>query len=79
MGDVLHCDMITYTVIASADKTGFHVKIDGSEGNHQTILGFATESDADAWIANDKRQSEGSALFVSLVAGAAKGCDPAIE
>jgi hypothetical protein len=46
--------MITYTVYASADQTGFHVKIAGSEGDRQTILGFGTESAADAWIAYDK-------------------------
>jgi hypothetical protein len=57
--------MITYTVIASADETGFHVKIAGSEGNRQTILGFVTESDADAWIVNDKRLTADTALFVT--------------
>jgi hypothetical protein len=67
--------MITYTVVASANHTGFHVKIDGSDGNRQTILGFVTESDANAWIANDKRMTEGTALFVSRVAGGAHGGD----
>jgi hypothetical protein len=57
--------MITYTVIASADETGFHVKIAGSEGNRQTILGFVTENDADAWIVNDKRLTADTALFVT--------------
>jgi hypothetical protein len=57
--------MITYTVIASADETGFHVEIAGSEGNRQTILGFVTESDADAWIVNDKRLTADTALFVT--------------
>ena len=50
--------MITYTVHASADQTGFHVKIAGSEGNRQTILGFGTESAADAWIADDQRLTD---------------------
>ena len=62
---MLRCDMITYTVIASTDETGFHVKIAGSEGNRQTILGFVTESDADAWIVNDKRLTETTVLFVT--------------
>jgi hypothetical protein len=56
---MLRCDMIKYTVIPSGDKT-FHVKIDGSDGNRQTILGFASESDAEAWIANDKWLTEGT-------------------
>jgi hypothetical protein len=57
--------MITYTVIASVDETGFHVKIAGSEGNRQTILGFVTESEADAWIVNDKRLTADTAMFVT--------------
>jgi hypothetical protein len=65
MGDALHRGMITYTVIASADQTGFHVKIDGSDGNRQTILGFVTESDVDAWIASDKRLTDATTLFVT--------------
>ena len=48
----------------SADETSFHVKIGGSEDNRQTILGFDTESDADAWIVNDKRLTDDTALFV---------------
>jgi hypothetical protein len=60
-----YCGMITYTVIASADRMDFHVKIAGSDGNRQTMLGFRTESDADAWIANDKRLTEDTALFVT--------------
>jgi hypothetical protein len=50
--------MITYTVYASADQTGFHVKIAGSEGDRQTILGFGTEGAALAWIADDKRLTD---------------------
>jgi hypothetical protein len=57
--------MITYTVIPGAGQTGFHVKIAGSGGNRQTMLGFRTESDAAAWIANDKRLTEATALFVT--------------
>src|SRR5450432_3450583 len=52
--------MITYTVNASADQTGFHVKIAGNEGNRQTILGFYTEGAANAWIADDKRRTDSS-------------------
>jgi hypothetical protein len=68
---VLRCGMITYTVIARADETGFHVKIGGSEGNRQTILGFVTEGDADAWIVNDKRLTHDTALFVTTAGGGA--------
>jgi hypothetical protein len=58
-----YCGMITYTVNASADQTGFHVKIAGSDGNRQTMLGFRTEGAADAWIANDKRLTNHTALW----------------
>ena len=58
-----YCGMITYRVIASADQTCFHVKIAGSDGNRQTMLGFRTEGAADAWIANDKRLTNHTALW----------------
>ena len=48
--------MPTYTVIPQADQT-FHVAIVGHDGARQTILGFATEADAAAWIARDRLQS----------------------
>jgi hypothetical protein len=35
----------------------------GSEGNHQTILGFSTECAADAWIADDKWLTDHTALW----------------
>jgi hypothetical protein len=46
--------MATYTVIPKVDQTGFHVAILGSDGVRQTILGFETQAEADAWIALDK-------------------------
>jgi hypothetical protein len=49
--------MATYTVIPKVDHTGFHVAIVGSDGVRQTILGFATQADAEAWISRDKWQS----------------------
>ena len=49
--------MAIYTVIQKVDQTGFHVAIVGSDGVRQTILGFATQADAEAWISRDKWQS----------------------
>jgi hypothetical protein len=46
--------MATYTVIPKVDDTGFHVAIVGSDGVRQTILGFETGADAEAWISRDK-------------------------
>ena len=44
----------TYTVIPKVDHTGFHVAIVGSNGVRQTLLGFETQADAEAWIMRDK-------------------------
>lgn len=45
----------TYTVIPKVDHyTGFHVAIVGSDGVRQTLLGFETQADAEAWIMRDK-------------------------
>ena len=49
--------MASYTVIQRVDQPGFHVAIVGSDGVRQTILGFATQADAEAWISRDKWQS----------------------
>ncbi|HEX3575865.1 MAG TPA: hypothetical protein VHU42_14785 [Rhodopila sp.] len=53
--------MATYTVIPAADRT-FHVAIVGDDGARQTLLGFATRTEAEAWIIWDRFQSaaEGS-------------------
>ena len=63
MGNMSYYGMITYTVCTGAGQTGFHVKIAGSEGDRQTILGFGTEGAALAWIADDKRLSDRIALW----------------
>ena len=60
---MLYYGMITYTVCTGAEQTGFHVKIAGSEGNRQTILGFGTKGAALAWIADDMRLSDPTALW----------------
>jgi hypothetical protein len=49
--------MDTYTVLPKVDHTGFHVAIVGSNGVRQTILGFETRTDAEAWISWDKQQA----------------------
>ena len=48
--------MPTYTVIPQADQT-FQVAIVGDDGARQTLLGFPTQADAEAWIVRDRRQS----------------------
>jgi hypothetical protein len=49
--------MATYTVVPAVDRTGFHVAIQGSDGIRQTILGFETSVEAEAWIEHDRRLS----------------------
>jgi hypothetical protein len=49
--------MATYTLIPAVDRKGFHVAIEGSDGIRQTILGFETSVEAEAWIEHDRRLS----------------------
>jgi hypothetical protein len=46
--------MSTYQIIPSGDSE-FHIGVAGSDGARQTMLGFASKEDAEAWIAQDKR------------------------
>jgi hypothetical protein len=48
--------MATYTLIPNAGPT-FHVAIVGNNGARQTLLGFETDTEAEAWIAWDRQQS----------------------
>jgi hypothetical protein len=76
--------MATYTVVPAVDRTGFHVAIQGSDGIRQTILGFETSGEAEAWIEHDRRLSAaqppwdrtGSRMPIALptsISGAATG------
>ena len=47
--------MATYTVTAQSDPTRFSVEIVGDDGVRQTMLGFATQEAAEAWVEEDKR------------------------
>lgn len=47
--------MTTYTIIPTPDGSGFHVGVVGADGARQTMLGFASEADAESWILHDKR------------------------
>jgi hypothetical protein len=48
-------DMTTYTITARAAHDGYDIAIVGSDGARQTLLGFRTEAEAEAWIEQDKR------------------------
>ena len=58
--------MASYTVIQKVDQPGFQVAIVGSDGVRQTILGFATQADAEAWISRDKWQSAAERYLIPL-------------
>ena len=47
--------MTTYTIIPAQDGSGFNIGIAGSNGARQTMLGFASEAEAEAWINHDRR------------------------
>jgi hypothetical protein len=58
----IHChigDMATYTVTAEASGTGFQVGIVGTNGTKQTMCGFSTEAEAEAWITSDRALDAG--------------------
>jgi hypothetical protein len=57
--------MTKYTIIPKVDQTGFDVAIVGNDGARQTLLGFETQADAEAWIAWDKRPSPGADPWTS--------------
>lgn len=50
--------MTIYKIIPNADGTGFNIGIAGSDGARQTMLGFETEAEAEAWIIQDKRLND---------------------
>jgi hypothetical protein len=61
--------MATYTIIPKDDQTGFDVAIVGDDGARQTLLGFETQTDAQAWIAWDKRPSAADDPWTSSYLG----------
>ncbi len=47
--------MSTYVITPNSDGSGFNVGIAGNNGARQTMLGFESEAEAEAWIVQDKR------------------------
>jgi hypothetical protein len=65
--------MTTYAIIPNSDGSGFNVGIAGSDGARQTMLGFESEAEAEAWIIQDKRLGQMPEQRVSNVAATAPG------
>lgn len=55
--------MNKYDIASRADGTGFDVHIVAYNGARQTVLGFATEADAQVWIAQDQRLTRAADPF----------------
>jgi hypothetical protein len=51
--------MATYTVTPQANGRGFQILVVGTNGTRQTMLGFATEAEANEWIASDEALDAG--------------------
>jgi hypothetical protein len=65
--------MSTYVIIPNSDGSGFNVGIAGSDGARQTMLGFESEAEAEAWIMQDKRLGQTPARHSSDVTASAQG------
>jgi hypothetical protein len=50
-----HIAMTQYSIVPAGDGSGFNIAVAGSDGARHTMLGFATEAEAEAWIALDRR------------------------
>ena len=49
--------MASFTISARADQDGFEIEVVEHEGAPQTILGFKTQADAEAWVVRRARLS----------------------
>jgi hypothetical protein len=47
--------MTTYQIIPVGDGRGFNIGVAGSDGTRQTMLGFDTMEEVEAWIDQDRR------------------------
>jgi len=50
--------MTTYTIAPTGDGAGFQIGVAGSDGARQTMLGFTSMEEAEAWILQDKRLND---------------------
>jgi hypothetical protein len=46
--------MTIYSIVLHSDGIGFNIDIVGDNGVRQTMLGFTTEAEAQAWIGADQ-------------------------
>jgi hypothetical protein len=63
--------MTIYSIIPGDDGCSFNIAIAGSNGARQTMLGFPTEAEAQAWISQDKRLDRAPNADAPITAAAA--------
>nr|WP_294529056.1 hypothetical protein [uncultured Rhodopila sp.] len=47
--------MTQYIIVPNGDGSGFNITVSGANGARQTMMGFDSEAEAEAWIAQDRR------------------------
>lgn len=55
--------MNKYKIAARVGGTGFEVQVITTNGVRQTMLGFTTESEAQAWVVQDQRLTRAADPF----------------
>jgi O-glycosyl hydrolase len=50
--------MTQYIIVPNGDASGFNIAVSGANGARQTILGFGSEAEAEAWIVQDRRLAD---------------------
>ena len=50
-----NCHMASYAITVRGDQAGFDVEIVARDGVRQTMIGFKTQADAEAWMVRDAR------------------------
>lgn len=53
---MLQRPMTIYSIVSDQEGTGFNVEVVSDNGAHQTMMGFASETEAEAWIASDRER-----------------------
>ena len=56
----------TYMIVDREDSAGYNVELIDAIGVHHTILGFQTETEAQAWIKQDQMVSIGAAQATAI-------------
>lgn len=55
--------MTQYIIVPSGNGSGFNITVAAANGARQTMMGFSSEAEAEAWIAQDKRLDGGDEVI----------------